>query len=110
MSQVAISHSLKVAGGGSFCLGRKRDGWEAGTYASLALVPICMRISFAVPMASSTLLTTWVARARRGFVRRLLLHQLGVRENDAELIVQPMEKIAKFRRLSHCAPIEQIRD
>ena len=55
-------------------LGQYRFGTFAAYYsarvsdlvnqASEALSPICMRISLAVPIASSTLLTTWVARER----------------------------------------------
>ena len=61
-----------------------------------------------MPIASSTLLTTCVARDAARFVRRLLLQQLGVREDDAELIVQLVKKLAKFPRLFHSAPFEQI--
>ncbi len=67
-----------------------------------------MRISFAVPIASSTLLTTWVARDAARFVGRLLLQELGVREDDAELIVQLVKELPKFPRLFHSAPLEQI--
>ena len=47
------------------------------------------------------------ARAAR-FVGRLLLHELGMREDDAELVVQLVKKLAKFQRLFHSAPLEQI--
>ena len=50
------------------------------------------RISFAVPMASSALATTWAARARFISSARLRLEQLGVREDDAELVVQAMKE------------------
>ena len=44
----------------------------------------------------------------RGFIGGLLLHQRGVRQDDAKLVVQPMEKAAKFLRLIHGAPLEKI--
>ena len=43
-----------------------------------------------------------------GFVGRFCFHQLGVGQDDAELIVQSMEELAKLRRLIHGTPIEQI--
>jgi len=45
----------------------------------------------------------------RGFIGGLLLHQLGVRQDDAKLVVQPVEEAAKFLRLIHGAPLEKIR-
>ena len=42
------------------------------------------------------------------FVHGLPLHQLGVRQDDAELIVQPMEEATKFSWLIHVAALGQI--
>jgi hypothetical protein len=49
------------------------------------------------------------SRAAR-LVGRFFLHEFGVRQDDAELIVQLVKKLPKFLRLIHGAPLEQICD
>jgi hypothetical protein len=41
-------------------------------------------------------------------VDSLFLQELGVRQDDPELIVQLVKKVPKFTRLFHSAPFEQI--
>ncbi len=48
-------------------------------------------------------------RARStGFIDRFFLQELGMGEDDAELIVQLVKKVPKFSRLVHGSPLEQI--
>jgi hypothetical protein len=47
------------------------------------------------------------ARSTR-FVSGLFLQQLGMRQDDAQLIIQLVKKLPKFTRLIHSAPLEQI--
>src|SRR5688572_32064634 len=42
------------------------------------------------------------------FISRFLLQELGMREDNAELIVQLVKKLTKFSWLFHGAPLEQI--
>jgi hypothetical protein len=42
------------------------------------------------------------------FVGGFLLHELGMRQDDAELVVQLVKELPKFPRLFHSAPLEQI--
>ena len=55
-------------------------------------------------MASRTLATTWAARARWMSSGDFGLEQLGVREDDSELVVQPMKEETQFWRLVHRSP------
>src|SRR6266699_2232374 len=64
------------------------------------------RISFAVPIASSVLETTCAARAVH-VVGRFRLEQLGVREDDPQLVVQAVEEEPEFGKFIHRAPRQQ---
>ena len=64
-------------------------GFDGGT-------GVTRRISLAVPIASSVLETTCAARARCMSSVAFDFEQLGVREDDPELVVQAVEEEPQF--------------